>query len=150
MSIIKRNGNYNPAFSGFFNDFLTKDLWDWGVNNNSMTGTSIPAVNIKENAESFEVEMAAPGMSKKDFKVELNGNILTLTSEKNQEELMKDEENYTRKEFSYQSFSRVFTLPKDVVDADKIKATYDNGLLKLVIPKKEEARQKAPRLINIS
>ena len=89
-------------------------------------------------------------MSKKDFKVELNGNILTITSEKNQEELVKDEEQYKRKEFSYQSFSRVFTLQKDVVDADKIRATYDNGLLKLVIPKKEEARQKAPRLINIS
>ncbi|HEV2831196.1 MAG TPA: Hsp20/alpha crystallin family protein, partial [Hanamia sp.] len=96
------------------------------------------------------VEVAAPGMSKKDFKVELDGNTLTISSEKSREEENKEDERYSRKEFSYQSFQRTFTLQKDVVDIDKIEAKYENGLLYLVIPKKEEAKQKAPRLIEIS
>lgn len=148
MTTIKRNGN--QGLPGFFNDFLTKDLWNWNLENSSLTGTTIPAVNIRENNEHFIVEMAAPGMSKNDFKVELNGNSLTISSEKNYEEETKEEERYSRKEFSYQSFTRIFTLPKDVVDAEKIEAKYENGLLNLVIPKKEEAKQKGPRLIQIS
>lgn len=148
MSIIRTNGNYLPGFSGFFNDFLTKDLWNWGQENYSTTGTNIPAVNIRETNDSFLVDMAAPGMTKNDFKVELDGNVLTITSEKKEEEL-KDEEKFSRKEFSFQSFSRVFTLPKEVVDADKIEARYENGILHLVVPKKEEVKQKPPRMIEI-
>ncbi len=148
MSIIKRNGN--QSFPGFFNDFLTKDLWNWNLENSSLTGTTIPAVNIRENNENFIVEMAAPGMQKSDFKVELNGNSLSIGSEKNYEEETKEDERYSRKEFSYQSFTRIFTLPKDVVDSEKIEAKYENGLLNLVIPKKEEAKQKGPRLIQIN
>ncbi|MEO6734291.1 MAG: Hsp20/alpha crystallin family protein [Ferruginibacter sp.] len=149
MSIIKRNGSQMSNFP-FFNDLLTKDLWNWGLENNSPTGTTMPAVNIRENNESFVVEMAAPGMNKNDFKLELNGNTLTITSEKNYEDETKEEERYSRKEFSYQSFSRIFTLPKDVVDAERIQAKYENGILNLVIPKKEEARQKGPRVIQIN
>ncbi|MEO6550045.1 MAG: Hsp20/alpha crystallin family protein [Ferruginibacter sp.] len=150
MSITKRNGNSYATFPAFFNDVITKDLWNWGLDNNSNTGTTIPAVNIRENNESFIVEMAAPGMNKDDFKVELHGSTLTITSEKNFEEEIKAEEKYSRKEFSYQAFTRIFTLPKEVVDADRIEAKYQNGLLNLVIPKKEEAKQKGPRLIQIS
>ena len=150
MSIIKRNGTSLGSFPTFFNDFVTKDLWNWGMENNSSTGTTIPAVNIKENNENFVVEMAAPGMKKDDFKVELNGNTLTITSDKNFEEESKEGERYMRKEFSYQSFTRVFTLSKDVVDAEKIEARYENGLLQLLIPKKEEVKQRGPRLIQIS
>ena len=150
MSIIKRNGTSLGSFPTFFNDFVTKDLWNWGMDNNSTTGTTIPAVNIREDNENFIVEMAAPGMKKEDFKVELNGNTLTINSEKNMEEESKEGERYMRKEFSYQSFSRVFTLSKDVVDAEKIQAKYENGLLQLLVPKKEEAKQKGPRLIQIS
>jgi HSP20 family protein len=80
--------------------------------------------------------MAAPGMNKEDFRIELNGNNLVISSEKNMDQETKEGERYTRKEFSYQSFSRAFTLAKDVVDADKIAAKYQNGLLQLVIPKK--------------
>jgi HSP20 family protein len=94
--------------------------------------------------------MAAPGMQKSDFKVELHGNTLTISSEKNQEEETKEDEKYSRREFSYQSFYRVFTLPKEVVDADKIQAKYENGLLQLLIPKKEEAKVKGPRVIQIN
>ena len=150
MSIIKRNAPQLHNLPSIFNDFVTKDLWNWDVENHSSTGTTIPGVNIRENSESFVVEMAAPGMNKEDFRIELNGNNLIITSEKNMDQETKEGERYTRKEFSYQSFSRAFTLAKDVVDADKIAAKYENGILQLLIPKKEEVKQKGPRTIQIS
>jgi HSP20 family protein len=107
-------------------------------------------VNIKETNDAFDVEVAAPGMKKDDFKVELDGNMLTISSEKTDEANEKEGERYSRREFSYQSFQRTFQLPKDVVDSDKIEARYENGLLHLVIPKKEEAKQRPPRMIQIS
>jgi HSP20 family protein len=87
-------------------------------------------------------------MTKDDFDIELKDNILTISSEKSNE---KEEENdhYTRREFSYQSFNRTFNLPKEVVDTERIQARYENGLLKLVIPKQEEAKQKASKRIEI-
>ena len=147
MSIIKRN-NLFPT-QNVFNDFFMKDLWNWGISNNSETNTTIPAVNIRETNENFDVEVAAPGMTKDDFKVELDGNLLTIRSEKQNQHEEKDGDRYTRREFSYQSFQRSFQLPK-VVDADKIEARYENGLLHLIIPKKEEAKQRPPRMIQIS
>lgn len=148
MSIIKRN-EFFPALN-MFDDFFSRDLFNWGVNNNSSTNTTIPLVNIKENSENFLVEMAAPGMSKEDFKIELDGNVLTITSEKQEQNDVKEDERYSRREFSYQSFQRSFQLPKEVVDADKIGAKYDNGVLRLMIPKKEEAKPKPPKTIQIS
>ena len=151
MSIIKRNNNdLFPFIPTLFNDVFTRDLWNLGLNNNSTTNTTIPAVNIKETKDSFVVEMAAPGMTKDDFRVELDGNMLTITSEKKSEYENKEEENYSRKEFSYQSFQRTFQLPKEAVDVDKIGAKYENGILHLMIPKKEEAKPKPARMIQIS
>lgn len=146
MSIIRRN----ELFPSLFDDFFSRDLWNLGASNNSSTNTTIPAVNIRETNENFEVEMAAPGMTKNDFKVELDGTMLTISSEKNQETEQREGERYTRKEFSYQSFQRTFQLPKEVVDADKIEAKYENGVLRLVIPKKEEAKPRPPKMIQIS
>ena len=94
--------------------------------------------------------MAAPGMSKKDFKVELNGNTLSISSQKDLNPENENQQGFFRKEFSYQSFQRTLELQKEVVDLDKIQAKYENGLLHLVIPKKEEVKQKEPRLIQIS
>ena len=150
MSIVKRNNNDLWNTPNLFNDFFTRDLWDWGMRNNSTTNTSIPAVNIRETADSFEVEMAAPGMKKEDFKVELDNNVLTISSEREQRNEENDGQRYARREFSYQSFQRTFHLSKDVVDADKIQARYENGLLRLTIPKKEEAKQRPPKTIQIS
>jgi HSP20 family protein len=148
MSIIKRNEMF-PGLN-MFDDFFSRDLWNWGQNNNSSTNTTIPLVNVKENNDNFEVEMAAPGMNKDDFKVELDGNLLTIISEKNQENEVKEGERYSRREFSYQSFQRSFQLPKEVVDAEKIEAKYENGVLRLVIPKKEEAKPRPPKTIQIN
>ena len=150
MTLTRRNGNGMSTMPSLLDDFFTTNLFDWGQSNSSNTGTSIPAVNIKENADLYEVEVAAPGMSKDDFKVELNNNVLTISSEKKHEHEEKDGEKYSRKEFSYQSFQRSFQLSKEAVDADNIQAKYENGVLRLSIPKREEVKQKPARLINIS
>ena len=149
MTLLKRNGVMNPL-PMLFDDFLNRDMFNWKNDNFSETNTTIPAVNIKETSENYEVEVAAPGMTKKDFKVELDGSLLTISSEKSLTEESNEEHRYSRKEFSYQSFSRTFNLQKNVVDIEKIQARYENGLLHLLIPKKEEAKQKPPRLIEIS
>ena len=147
MSISRRNELF-PSFN-LFDDLWSKDLWNWGLSNNSTTNTTIPAVNIKETGDSFIVEMAATGMTKNDFKIELDNNMLTIRSEKDYDKVHKEGERYTRQEFSYQSFQRTFQLPKEVVDVEHIEAKYENGLLHLVIPKKEEAKQRPPRMIEI-
>jgi HSP20 family protein len=149
MNLIKRNGNRIPGFQRLFlDDIFGRELFNWENNNFSTTSTTLPSVNIKETADNYEVEVAAPGMDKSDFKVTLDGNLLTISSVKQREE-SKEEESFTRKEFSYQSFQRSFELPKNVVDEENISARYENGLLLLSIPKLEQAKQKPPRMIDI-
>ena len=154
MTITKRNGNSVNYLPTFFDDFFNRNLFNWNTSNFSNTNTTIPAVNIKETADSYDVEVAAPGMSKKDFKVQLDGNTLTISSERAEQQEdnwnKKKEERYISREFSYQSFYRTFTLQKDVLDAEEIQARYEDGVLHLVIPKKEEAKQKPPRMIEIA
>jgi len=149
MTSLRRNGLQYPSFPALFDDALSRELFNWGNNNYSSTRTTVPSVNISENAENFEVEVAAPGMEKTDFNIRLDNNILMISSAKERQEETK-QDNYTRREFSYQSFQRSFELPKNVVDDEGINARYENGLLRLTIPKKEEAKQKAPRMIEIS
>lgn len=150
MSIVKRNnGSLLPANPRtLFDDFFSRELFNWGNNNYSSTLSTFPSVNIKENEHNFEVEVAAPGMEKQDFQITLEANLLTISSaKKNQTE--EKNEHYTRREFSYQSFQRTFELAKDVVDEEHIEAKYENGVLKLTIPKTEEAKKPARRLIEI-
>jgi HSP20 family protein len=144
-----RRSDYFPAWVNFVNDFFNNEFSDWSSRHYSDTNTTLPAVNIKENADAFMVEMAAPGMVKDDFKIELNNDLLTISSEKKNENEVKEGETYTRREYSYQSFSRSFTLPK-TVDAEKISAKYENGILSIAIPKKEEAKPKPVKQISIS
>ncbi len=150
MSIVKRNGNLLNAFPALFDDVLNRDLFDWRNTKFSDTGTTVPSVNIKETKDDFEVQLAAPGMKKDDFKIHLDGNTLTISSVTSNERNDEKDGNYSRREFSYQSFQRSFTLPKDVVDSDKIKAKYEDGVLHLNVPRREEAKQKPPRLIQVS
>jgi HSP20 family protein len=148
MSLVKRE-NYSPTWSSFFNDFLNRDWYDWNNQNYSLTNTTIPSVNIKETQDEFEVEMAAPGMAKDDFKIELNNSVLSISSEKESKNETKEGKNITRREFSYQSFSRSFTLPA-IVETDRITAKYENGILQVNIPKKEEAKPKPLKQIKVS
>jgi HSP20 family protein len=148
MSVVRYRRNQFPAFNALVDNFFGSELFD-----NRISG-SVPAVNIRESSEGFFVELAAPGLSKEDFQIEVDGKLLRISSQKKNEhsEEKTSEENpgfkYFRKEFSYQSFQRSFSLP-DTVDGEKIAASYENGVLTLSIPKREEAKVKGPRLINI-
>ena len=140
--LVKTSGV--PAMPTLIDDFFR----DWSSSNFSRTNTTLPAVNVKENDEQFVLKVAAPGMDKKDFKINLENNILTIQSEKEIEN-NDENENYTRKEYSYESFKRSFTLPKNVVDSEKIEASYINGELQITIPKLEIAKPKPAKLIEI-
>ena len=141
MSLIKRN---DVLFPSFMNEILKPD-WFGGMENYN---TNVPAVNIKENEKDFELELAVPGRKKEDFQIEVNENVLTISSETKSEENV-DNENFTRREFSYTSFKRAFTLP-ETIDEEHIKATYEDGILTFNLPKKEEALPKPKRLIKLS
>jgi HSP20 family protein len=138
MSLIKRNRDFLPSISRFWDedDFFNRNL-NWGLSNFADVNTTMPAVNIRETDKAYEVQMAAPGMKKEDFKIELENNILTISSERTEEHQDDEKEKYSRREFSYESFQRSFTLPKEVVDEDKIEAHYKDGVLRLLIPKKK-------------
>jgi len=144
MSLARFSDQYPSLFDRFFEN----DLFDWSNRNFSATNTTLPSVNIKESDDDFEVEVAAPGFARDDFKIELNRELLTISSEKEINNEIKEGQQFTQREFSYQSFSRQFSLP-NTVDSEKITAKYDNGILKVVIPKKEEARRLLARTIEI-
>lgn len=144
MSLVRFSRNYPSLFDRFFDN----DLFDWSNKNYSTTNTTLPSVNIRESKSNFEVEVAAPGFEKGDFKIELNHDLLTISSEKKVENETKDDQRFTCREFSYQSFSRSFTLP-NIADSEKIEAKYDKGILTVTIPKKEEVVAKLNRLIEI-
>jgi HSP20 family protein len=140
--LVKSSGI--PVMPSIFDDFFK----DWSLSNYSDTNTTLPAVNIKENEDEFTVEVAAPGMEKEDFKINLNNNVLTISSEKTVEN-EESNDKYTRREYSYQSFERSFNLPKNIVESNQISATYKNGELKIRVPKKEEAKPTPPKLIEV-
>lgn len=145
MALIKR-GDYTNPYPSLWNKLFDDEFFNM---NFSPSGTTLPSVNIKETKDDFKVEVAAPGMRKEDFRIELDNNIMTIASEHSEEEGDKDKEgNYTRREFSYQSFQRSFTLPS-TVKGDDISAQYKDGVLNIVIPKREEAKQKPSRTIEI-
>ncbi|MEM0940017.1 MAG: Hsp20/alpha crystallin family protein [Bacteroidota bacterium] len=148
MTIVKTNREARPSFSNLFDDFFNTELGNWRRSNFSESNTTLPKVNIKEDDNGFIVEMAAPGMKKSDFNIELDHHLLTISSERNEEKNSEDGK-YSSREFAYHSFHRSFTLP-DSANGDKIKASYEDGILEVAIPKKEEARPKPPKTISIS
>lgn len=146
MNLVRWNNH--PFFSDLFENLLPK------IYNKELCDECIPAANIIENKDSFELEIAAPGMNKKDFKINLDNNILTILSEresKKEEKSEKNEDNvsYTRREFIYSSFNRSFTLPKSI-ELDKIKADYKNGILNISLPKKDEEKLNVKKEILVS
>jgi len=143
MNLTKRN-SFLPSSTALFDDFFTRDLFDWSKTEGNGL---VPRVNIKETDDGFAVEIAAPGMKKEDFHVELDNDMLTVSSESS-ENREEEKSNYTRKEFSYHAFRRSFYLP--TVDAEQINGKYTDGILSLWIPKKEEAKKKPARMISIN
>lgn len=144
--LLVRNSNQVPSL---LDRFFDGEMFDWANRNFSNTNTTLPSVNIKENADAFTVEVAAPGFDKSDFKLELNHNTLTISSDKKVEKETKEGEFFTKREYSYQSFTRSFTLPQ-IADGERIEASYENGILTVGIPKKEEAKPKPARTIEIN
>ena len=134
--------NWPNLVDEFFGKDLLGNIFD------GFTGVNMPAVNIAEDKDAFKIDVAAPGLDKNDFKIDLDHNVLTITSEKKDEKEEKDEK-VMRREFSYSSFKRSFTLP-DTAQLDKISANHKNGILQITIPKKEEAKVKPPQQIAIA
>jgi HSP20 family protein len=144
MSLIKRSDWPSLVNNSFLSDFFDNDRFfdsDW------LKKQSVPAVNVKETDKGFEIEVAAPGLSKKDFKVTAENGMLTISSEKKEEKEQK-EKNYTRKEFSYSSFSRSFALPENTTE-DDVKANYEDGILKLEVAKKVVTQAKPRKAIEV-
>jgi HSP20 family protein len=149
MKLVKFTDTGFPTFPSFIDNLMSRDWLDWSGNNFSTTNTTLPATNIMEDEEKFRIEVAAPGMEKKDFNIKLENDRLLISSER-KAECDKEEDNYYRREFSYQSFQRSFALPENLVETDKIEAVYDKGILKVTLPKRDEVKPKPPKEIKIS
>lgn len=134
-ALIKNGGSIPSVFGDFFRP------WNEWFDGGGLMGKTMnmPAVNIVENKDDFAVSLAVPGMKKEDFSIDVEGNMLSISCDK-EEKKEEKEARFTRKEYNYSSFSRSFTLPEDV-NREKIDARYEEGVLKLVLPKKEEARK---------
>lgn len=152
MALLQKRKNGNDDLfpfrrNDFLNRFFSPRLFDsdddfWGQN------IGIPPVNISETDKEFKLDLSVPGLKKEDFHIDVDRNVLTISSEK-KEESNEDEKNYRRREFSYSSFSRTFQLPEDV-DENNIGAKYENGMLQINIPKKEGANIRRKREISVS
>ena len=139
MRIVKYNNNnvFPSLINEFFND-------DFGMNFLNRSH-SVPSVNSLENNDSFEIDLAVPGMKKEDFTIELNDKVLVISSETSNN---MENDKMRLNEFNFSSFQRSFRVP-DSVDLDKIKANYKNGILKIKLPKRKESISKPNRVINI-
>lgn len=147
MTLVKFKKQRLPWYDAMFTDLLgadrllTKDFF--------MENKWIPAMNIKESEDQFEIDVAAPGFTKKDFDISIENGVLSISAENNIEKEEK-EDDFTRREFNYNAFSRSFTLPEIVNEDEKIEATYEHGILKLVLVKLHEDAIAHKRVINIS
>ncbi len=137
---MKRNDDW--GFPSLWEDFFNSDLFN--LPTVARRGMNVPAVNISETDKDYLVELAAPGMKKSDFKINLDRNVLTISSETKQEE-EEETKNFSRKEYSFSSFERSFTLP-EAVNQEKIDAKYQDGVLKISLPKKEEVLSKSKEI----
>jgi HSP20 family protein len=143
---MKNLVNYNPfGVSKFFDDFFNRDITDFFGSDGSLT---LPSVNVVENEKSYRIEVAAPGLEKDDFNLEVDKNMLIISAKKEASDEV-EEDNYMRREFNYTSFNRTFQLPEGV-NADEIGAKYDNGVLHVTLPKLEEMQAAPTKRIEIS
>ena len=141
MNLISTNLNrWKPTLL----DELFDDRWF----NFDTFNQTFPAVNTIENDNQYLLEIAVPGMDKKDFEIEIQNDLISISSISKQEKEVKDNLNYNRQEFNYNSFHRTFSLPKEV-DQSKIKAIYTNGILTITLPKLKEVISKSKKLIEV-
>jgi HSP20 family protein len=150
MKLTRFSNNLVPAFPSLIDRFFEGDVMDWNNWNFAGSDSTLPAVNVKENDDEIMIEVAAPGLKKEDFKLDYDNGRLTISSEKEEKFEEKEGEKITRREFSYRSFQRSFSVPETVVNVDKIAAKYSDGILKLTLPKREEVKPKPAKQIKIS
>ncbi len=143
LRTLARTSNLPSVFNDFFEPW--NEWFQDGFKNKAMT---MPRVNITDEKDNYALSVAAPGLHKSDFKIDVDGNMLTISAQKEENKENK-EDNFTRREYNYSSFSRSFTLPEEVVQ-DKIEATYDGGVLKLKLPKTEKAIKSSQKSIPVS
>ncbi len=139
-----------PKTLSLFDRFFEGDMMDWNQRNFAGSNSTLPAVNVKENDDEFILDVAAPGMKKSDFKIHYDNGRLTISSEISNENIEKEGERTTRQEFNYRSFQRSFNVQENVVDPDKINAKYEDGILHVSLPKRDEVKPKPSREIKIS
>ncbi|MCB0561610.1 MAG: Hsp20/alpha crystallin family protein [Lewinellaceae bacterium] len=145
MSLVRYNPFATKSVSNFFDDVFNRNITDFFGSDFS---ASTPSVNVVETENSYRVEVAAPGLEKEDFEVSIDNGFLNISAKKEHQEEVKDGDKYMRREFNFSSFTRSFQLP-DTVKADDIAANYENGVLKITLPKKEEAKIEAAKVIDI-
>jgi HSP20 family protein len=151
---VRKNGGFPALLSDFFgpSSLLSRDLFDLDSDLfPSRLGINVPTANITETPKEYKLELAAPGLERKDFNVEVDNRILTISAEKEEkkEETKNENGGYSRKEYSFNSFSRTFALPENVKEGN-IDAKYENGVLKVIIPKVKETPVKAAQKITVS
>jgi HSP20 family protein len=147
--LMKTNGSLFPAVPFLLDDFFGRDWLDPTMADWRTSGSTLPAVNVHETNDNYMIEVAAPGMKRDDFKIELENDVLTISSQREDSHEEKDS-NYTRREFSYQSFQRSFSLPQNRVKGDEIKAKYVDGLLRITVPKTEDVKVKPAKQIAVA
>ncbi len=145
MTLIRTNNRFYPSV---FNQLFNREMVDWSNAGFSSDDSTLPAVNILEDDNRIQIEVAAPGMKKEDFKIDLENNRLTVSAEVSSEN-SESGERYSRKEFSYRSFRRLFNIPVETINGDQIQATYKDGILLVTLPKREELKPKPARAIEI-
>ena len=145
MTHVKfNNRNYDRSFNSLFDEFFNNLPAVVNEGYNSLTKQGYVPVNIKEVGEAYSVEVVAPGFEKSDFKVNLDNNLLTISAEK-KEEVKNENEKLIKREYSYRSFKRSFTIDEKI-DATSIEASYVNGVLRLNLPKKKEVKESAKEI----
>jgi HSP20 family protein len=149
MTLARLSNNAFPSFPSFIDKLFEGDVMDWNTWNFAGNNSTLPAVNVKENDNEYQIDVAAPGLKKNDFKLNYNNGRLTISSEKSEDKEEKDGKRVTRKEFSYQSFQRSFSIPERIINADKISAKYNEGILHVILPKREEVKPKPAKEIKI-
>jgi HSP20 family protein len=151
MTLIRRKPVYN-AFPALFDDAFFKDFFEPQSKGLAVNSKTIPAVNILEAENAFNIEVAAPGLEKENFSITVDEDVLTISSEvKNESEETDKKGKFTKREFSYQSFKRSFTLDEDSVDTEKITASYEKGVLHVNIPKKVKTEEvKVAKTISVN
>jgi HSP20 family protein len=145
MTLIRTSNRLYPSV---FNHLFNRELVDWNNAGFSSEDSTLPAVNILEDENRIQIEVAAPGMKKEDFKIDLEHNRLTVSAEISSEDT-ESGEKYSRKEFSYRSFRRLFNIPVETIDGEQIQAAYKDGILVVTLPKREELKPKPARAIEI-